>query len=95
MCTKSQSSRAVDHVDVMLHVVPTLYVDILRKQASDICDKLEDRKRKRRNSGTGLSTDVALTITEEACQAAVQLSRICEITQKFSISENEISECEM
>lgn len=94
MCTKSQSSRAVDHIDVMLHVVPTLYVDILRKQASDICEKVDNRKRKRGSSSTSLSTDVALTMTEGACQAVINLSRICEITQKFSVSENEINECE-
>lgn len=95
MCTKSQSPRPVDHINIMLHVVPILYVDILRKKASNICDKLDDRKRKRRSSDTGLSTDVALTKTGRACQAAIQLSLICEVTQKFSISENEISECEM
>lgn len=93
MCTRSKKSRAVDHIDVMLLVVPTLYVDTLRKQAKDILEKVDTRKRKRRSSGAGLSIDVALTATEGACKAAIQLSRICEMTQKFSVSENEINEC--
>lgn len=94
MCTRSLSSRAVDHIDTMLHIVPTLFVDVLRMQVSAINKRVEEDQLRPENSNGGLSTDIAIHMTEKACKAVRQLSRLCEITQQFSVSESEILECD-
>ncbi|KAI8994858.1 hypothetical protein BDB01DRAFT_214359 [Pilobolus umbonatus] len=81
MTRKAGFARAVDGINFMLYIVPTLFVEALLEQ-------MEDAKQAGECDG---AREMAVI---EVCGALKQLARICEITQQFNITNDEMIEME-
>lgn len=90
MPQKSGFARAVDIIDFLLHVVPTVYVEALENQQADT-DQMILRKRQ---LGKVVSPGdyVEEEATQEVCLALKSVSKACRITQKYSITNEDLEE---
>lgn len=75
--------RSVDWIDFIMYILPTTVYEALQRQKRDVI-------RRQTASRTPILAEVSAEATDKACQALINLSRACRITEQYRISDNDL-----
>lgn len=93
MSHQAGDSRCVNWIDFILFIVPTLLVEIYEKYFTDWCNKERNRQsRLGSRFKPTIDLDQAFLAKNETCNALLALSRACELSQKFTISDVDLKD---